>query len=131
MTAPTLTKTRIPVVGMDCADCARTLERALSDTAGVTSAQVRFESGAAVVEHDDIIAPEARLARVIEQAGYRVATDQAASCTFTFDVAGMDCADCARSAQSAVARLSGVQSADVSFETGLLRVVGTPESSPT
>src|SRR3954447_18442814 len=104
MTTLDATRTRIPVVGMDCADCAKTLERALSDTEGVSSAQVRFESGAAVVEHDPAIASEAVLARVIEQAGYRVGGEAGETCTLTFDVTGIDCADCAKSAHAAVAR---------------------------
>lgn len=131
MTAPTLMKSRFPIVGMDCADCARTLQRALSETDGVASVDVRFESGTAVVEHDDTIAPDAKLARVIEQAGYKVGGASAPTCALTFDVTGMDCADCARSAQSAVARLPGIATADVSFETGLLRVTGSSDQIET
>src|SRR5687768_15128382 len=39
-----------------------------------------------------------------------------------FDVAGMDCADCAKSVERVVATLPGVSAATVSFGTGTLSV---------
>ncbi|HQY31992.1 MAG TPA: copper ion binding protein, partial [Thermomicrobiales bacterium] len=131
MTAPTIVRQRLPILGMDCADCAKTLERALGETDGVVSADVRFELGTAVVAYDDTQTNPARLARVVERAGYRVANEASAaapSCNLTFDVQGMDCADCARSAQMAVSRLNGVRSADVQFETGILKIEASDAS---
>ena len=42
-----------------------------------------------------------------------------------FKVQGMDCANCAKSIESAVARMDGVQQCDLNFTTETLRVTGT------
>ncbi|MGQ9904062.1 MAG: heavy metal translocating P-type ATPase [Anaerolineae bacterium] len=41
-----------------------------------------------------------------------------------FEIAGLDCAECARSIERGVARLDGVQSCSLSYETAKLRVQG-------
>ena len=44
---------------------------------------------------------------------------------YSFTIKGMDCAGCARSIESGVAQLTGVQSCELSFTTERLRVSGT------
>src|SRR5688500_9571708 len=44
--------------------------------------------------------------------------------TQTFKVEGMDCAGCAREVEAGVAKLAGVQSAQVDFVTNTLRLTG-------
>ena len=46
-----------------------------------------------------------------------------------FKVQGMDCANCAKSIESAVARMDGVQGCDLNFTTETLRITGTAEKS--
>jgi Cd2+/Zn2+-exporting ATPase len=49
--------------------------------------------------------------------------------TYTFTISGMDCAGCARTIESGVAKLPGVQSCELNFTTERLRISGaiTPE----
>ena len=47
----------LPVSGMTCAACARTIERTLSHTAGVTRAQVNLATNTATVEFDPASVP--------------------------------------------------------------------------
>ncbi|MDI6772006.1 MAG: cation-translocating P-type ATPase [bacterium] len=62
----------LPVAGMDCADCAARIERALRRVAGVESAYVSLGSGRATVVFDPSRASEAHLAQAVEALGYRV-----------------------------------------------------------
>jgi len=61
------------VRGMTCDNCARSVERKLSSTPGVTKASVDRNSAVAVVEYDaDLVKPEV-LANEVRQLGYEVA----------------------------------------------------------
>jgi len=58
---------------MTCANCARSVERKLSGTPGVTRATVDLQSAKAVVEYDaELVKPET-LANAVRQLGYDVA----------------------------------------------------------
>jgi copper chaperone CopZ len=62
----------LPIQGMTCGNCARTVERKLSGTPGVTKASVDLQGAQATVEYDaDLVKPEA-LANAVRQLGYEV-----------------------------------------------------------
>jgi copper chaperone CopZ len=70
MAAETLSLT---VNGMTCGNCARSVERTLSSTPGVTKATVDLNAARATVEYDsDLVRPEV-LADAVRQLGYEVA----------------------------------------------------------
>jgi copper chaperone CopZ len=62
----------IAVRGMTCGNCARTVERRLLSSPGVTKAQVDLARGAATVEFDVDRTKLPDLVRAIEQLGYSV-----------------------------------------------------------
>jgi len=62
----------LPVRGMTCANCARSVERRLAGTPGVTKAAVDLQAATATVEYDaDRVKPEA-LASAVRALGYEV-----------------------------------------------------------
>ncbi len=62
----------MPIQGMTCANCARTVERKLSSTPGVTKATVDLQGARAAVEYDaDLVKPDV-LANAVRQLGYEV-----------------------------------------------------------
>jgi Cu+-exporting ATPase len=62
----------LPVRGMTCANCARTVERRLAGTPGVTKAAVDLQAATATVEYDaDVVKPET-LASAVRALGYEV-----------------------------------------------------------
>jgi Cu+-exporting ATPase len=62
----------IPVHGMTCGNCARSVERKLSATPGVTKCTVDLQAATANVEYDkDLVKPEV-LANAVRQLGYEV-----------------------------------------------------------
>jgi len=62
----------LPVRGMTCGNCARTVERALASTPGVSKASVNLQGASATVEYDvERVKPEA-LAEAVRDLGYEV-----------------------------------------------------------
>jgi copper chaperone CopZ len=71
MAAETLNLT---VRGMTCANCARSVERKLAGTPGVTKAVVELQGERALVEYDaDMVKPEV-LRNAVRDLGYEVAS---------------------------------------------------------
>jgi Cu+-exporting ATPase len=62
----------LPVSGMTCAACARTIERTLSKTPGVERAKVNFATATATVEYDPACARPGDFVCAIENLGYGV-----------------------------------------------------------
>lgn len=62
----------LPVEGMDCAGCTRTVQQALVNVPGVRSAEVLLSAEKAVIEVDPESVDLGGLRRAIENAGYRV-----------------------------------------------------------
>jgi copper chaperone CopZ len=67
-----LTKVVFPVTGMTCNGCARTIERKLSSTAGVSAAKVDLENARATVEYDDQRTDRMQLVLAVQSLGYQV-----------------------------------------------------------
>lgn len=58
---------------MTCGNCARTIERKLASTPGVTKASVDLDATRATVEYDaELVKPEV-LANAVRELGYEVA----------------------------------------------------------
>jgi P-type Cu+ transporter len=62
----------LPVTGMTCAACARTIEHTLEDTPGVAHASVNFATGRAVVTFDPAAVGLADLVGAVRDVGYDV-----------------------------------------------------------
>ena len=67
-----MSKARIvlPIEGMSCASCARTVQEALGSAGGVTSAAVNYATGKAAVDYDDTQTQIAELIQTVRAAGY-------------------------------------------------------------
>jgi len=68
-------RTELKIMGMHCAGCASTIEKALSHLGGVTGARVSFADEAAAVEYDSAKLKLADLEKAVADAGYRVAAE--------------------------------------------------------
>ncbi len=114
------------VTGMDCGDCAKTVAQSLRTLPGVADADVNFMKGTAAVTYDpEQVTPDTFMRR-ITSLGYGVETPPPIAplgdASWTFDVTGMDCGDCAKTVQVGVSRLPGVREAAVNFGVGTLTV---------
>jgi Cu+-exporting ATPase len=63
----------LPVRGMTCGNCARSIERTLASTPGVTKVSVELEGGRAVVEYDPSFVTREVLINAVRELGYEVA----------------------------------------------------------
>jgi len=62
--------TTIKVDGMSCGGCSASVTKVLSETAGVTKAEVTLTPGQAVVEFDPAKVTRAALCAAIDDAGF-------------------------------------------------------------
>src|SRR5881398_1546502 len=67
-----MSKTRIvlPIEAMSCASCAATVQAALGDASGVSTATVNYATGKGAVDYDDAQTSVAELIKTVRAAGY-------------------------------------------------------------
>ena len=112
---------RLPVEGLDCADCARTLESGVARLDGVLWASVNFAAATLAVEYDAERVDRAAIVARIQALGYDVPAEQRPA-EMVFHVEGLDCADCALHLEEALRRTPGVSQVRVDFTLARLRV---------
>jgi len=67
---------RLPVKGMTCGGCVRSVERKLSATPGVSKVKVDLDAATATVEYDPGKVKLSDLAGAVEQLGFEVPLKQ-------------------------------------------------------
>jgi Cu+-exporting ATPase len=105
-------KISIPLTGMSCASCAATVEKAISEIAGVSKANVNLASEKASMEYDPDKVKVETIIKAVSQSGYGVSTQK-----ITFGVGGMSCASCVSHVEKALMEVKGVLSAFVNLAT--------------
>jgi Cd2+/Zn2+-exporting ATPase len=109
---------------MDCADCARTVQSALTRLPGVDAPQVNFTTQTLSLTLDEARLPRERLEQTLRSLGYPPTLEAApvvtSSAPLRYFVNNMDCADCANKVQGVVTRLAGVGEPRVNFTTQML-----------
>jgi Cu+-exporting ATPase len=102
------------LVGMSCASCANTIEKALSRTGGVSRASVNFAAEKAYVRYDPEITDHSRLVSAVQDVGYDVKEEKQ---TVSLKLGGMSCASCAQTIERALSRVPGIHQAAVNLAT--------------
>jgi len=124
-------KKTFPVLGMSCASCVRTIEKALKGMEGVLSATVNFPSEKATVEFDEEKISLSQITQIIKDAGYEAICDIPISSKkgnenkdsllslkikkITIQVLGMNSDHCAGIVKKILSDLPGVISVETSF----------------
>ena len=80
----------IPIVGLDCEDCAKTLASELRNVTGVSDAQVSAAAGSARISIELDRIDRAELIKQIEVHGYRAGFSAGSSNELVFDLLGLD-----------------------------------------
>lgn len=102
----------IPVQGMTCASCVRTVERSLKKVPGVSEATVNLATERATVSYESSQAGVNDLVKKVRDIGFEVPT-----ATVTLPTQGMTCASCVRTVERSLNKLPGVLNADVNLAT--------------
>ncbi|MFC4769888.1 heavy metal translocating P-type ATPase [Effusibacillus consociatus] len=119
------------IEGMDCGECARTVERVVGKLEGIRKIQVNFNTTKMSAVHT-VDVPI--IIKTIEQIGYRASLAETTLGgnglnqpvkTSEFALYGMDCADCAANVEKRLSKVEGVVTATVNFGASKLRVIHT------
>lgn len=119
----------LQLTGLDCADCAAKIEKAVSKMEGVTRAAVNFAASKMKVVYDPAKLHRGDIVARIEKMGYGVATSVSRASSEVredFELTGLDCADCATKIATVVGKLEGVASAEVNFGASKMKVAYNP-----
>ena len=111
----------LPIVGMSCASCVSTIEKALGGLAGVKGVNVNLGGGKAVVNYDPALVNVPEIIAAVTDVGYAIGTAET-----TLQVTGMTCASCVAHVEKALLCLAGVTQATVNLGLGLARVAYIP-----
>lgn len=117
---PSLKTQLLQVDGMDCGNCAKTIEASLRQLRGVTEATVSFATSRVSVSYDSDLLDEAAIINCITALGYTV--EVAPPKKLQVHIGGMDCGSCAKTVEVGLQQIAGVLSASVSFATGRMQV---------
>lgn len=113
----------LPITGMTCANCARTVERTLSKAPGIESVNVNFATERAQVTFDPAALKIAEMIERVDKAGYGVA-----KATIDLPITGMTCASCVRNVERAINKQPGVLAVNVNLATEKATVTYLPGS---
>jgi P-type Cu+ transporter len=83
------TTLNLPIVGMTCASCVSTIERALGHLAGVVEVNVNLGGGKALVRYNPSQVGVGQMVKAVTDVGYQIGTSET-----TLQVTGMTCASC-------------------------------------
>ncbi|QDP39356.1 heavy metal translocating P-type ATPase [Radiobacillus deserti] len=111
------------VHGMDCPSCATTLEKGIRRLKEVQDATVHYGTSKLQVVGTNGFTFDV-LEQEVQKLGFHVEpiTQKKGSKTDTFEVAGMDCGNCAQSIANHVNKIPSVHNVQVSFATGKMKV---------
>lgn len=73
----------LPIGGMDCAACAKKVQRALKKLPGVVNVEVLLSAEKAVIDHDPKLVTREALQATVEKVGFTVPAPQAADTAYT------------------------------------------------
>ncbi|XER14752.1 putative cadmium-transporting ATPase [Sporomusa aerivorans] len=115
------------VGGLDCADCAAKVEKAVRRLNGVAEARLNFAVAKLKVNYDSAVLSTEDILRVITGFGYSAAlvtkvSENPGLRKTVFRLSGLDCADCAAKLEKRIAALAGVQAVTLNFGAGKMTV---------
>ena len=105
-------KLQIPIVGMDCAACVITIEKAVRRLPGIERANVNYSTEKLYVEYKSGQADVEQIAKAVKSAGYKTG-----KATLKLGIGGMHCASCIEKIEKELRKSPGVLSASVDLGT--------------
>lgn len=102
----------LPVTGMHCANCVKTIERNVSKLTGIENASVNYATEKLDVTFDQAQINADAIINRIREVGYDVPTT-----TIELPITGMTCANCVKAVTRALKKVDGVTEAEVNYAT--------------
>ncbi|RXZ02178.1 heavy metal translocating P-type ATPase [Fictibacillus sp. S7] len=112
------------VYGMDCPSCAKTLEKGIGSLKDIQEVKVMYSTSKmeVVADNPSAFAP---IENEVRKLGFTAEPMNERKNLKTYTVEGMDCGSCAKSIQNHLNKVSGVQSVNVNFSTGKMKIEHT------
>lgn len=113
------------VTGLDCADCAAKVEKAVKRMPGVISATIAFPTGRLDVDYNPQQTGITQVIDKVKKLGYEAQEDRkisGTSQTTDFCITGLDCMDCAAKLEKRISKVPGVENAQINFGTSKVTV---------
>ncbi|MDR0362015.1 MAG: heavy metal translocating P-type ATPase [Planctomycetota bacterium] len=104
----------LAITGMNCAACARRVEKAVGRLSGIREANVNFATEKLAVAYDSGVVSGEAIREAVEKAGFGVAA-KTGTTEATLPIGGMSCAACAARIEKLLGRMQGVSGASVNF----------------
>ena len=95
-------RVELPLVGLDCATCVQTVERALGDVDGVQEVHVNFPLSTAHVVYEQERATLPQLIDTVKQAGYDVGVAE-----MRVQIEALHCASCVQTIETKLLQVPG------------------------
>jgi Cu+-exporting ATPase len=114
-------KKTFEVIGMTCATCAGNIEKGLNKVEGVNVASVNLSSEKVLIDFDEHLTSDAKLAQEVKSIGYELLIQNKISGS-KFQVSGMSCTTCVNNIEKAVSEINGVEEVVVNFASETLFV---------
>ena len=105
-------KTSLGIVGMSCASCAQSIEKALKEHTGVEQANVNFASEKAYLTYDPKVTNKQELIDTVRATGYDASLETKKT---ILRIGGMTCASCAQTIENALKKTEGIVEANVNL----------------
>jgi len=112
----------IPIVGMNCASCAFSIEKSLQSSPGIGKARVNFVNEKATVAYNPTQTDVEQIIDTVRSTGYQVG-----GATTRIGIKGMSCASCVNRIEKALRAASGVLEASVNLSTEEAQINYLPE----
>lgn len=100
----------LPVLGMDCVNCAANVERNVRKLDGVQEANINFASEKLTLTYDSALVKPGAIVERIRKTGYDVAEQ-----TVDLAITGMTCVNCAANVERSLKKVDGVLDTSVNF----------------
>ncbi len=112
------------ITGLDCPDCARTVDKSVAYLDGVLSAHLNFASGVLAVEYDADSDPRDAVSDLVGRMGYGVEPPRDATNrpVAEFVLFGGECLECADELTRRAREWSGVERAEIDVSTARIRI---------
>lgn len=111
------------ISGVDCMDCALSMEKTLAKAKGIQNVKTSFFSSKLVVTYDSQLITDEEIIRKIKKLGYGVKKDYTVGREISkFAILELHCADCGMKIEKAISELEEVEKATINFMTSTLTV---------
>ncbi|APC47914.1 ATPase [Virgibacillus halodenitrificans] len=108
------------IEGMDCPSCAASIEKAVNKIDGLEMIKLNYNTAKLVAAGTEKALDAVPLE--VNKLGFTASMEDRGGFTSIYEIEGMDCGNCAKSIESHMRRLQGVNDVTVSFSTGKMKL---------